>query len=523
MNYPLLMKLQERIESNSRYFDNVHLVQNDLQVVDQLNDELEEEYQSWLSCLDNEDDVCYARQWYEERHHGIEAFIVCTNTFRFHIKFSTSRISYFHHSIACKFHKEDKKKTWTLELEYSYVNIPGADRDTRGRPDVPVRHNFIKWQGYSSSQNTWEQEEHLPETVITSFKNPAVINSVRIDECRERLAITYENGLQAPLDYEECLIMRHDVVRALFPNMSADLRPTPHLADEKELKYAGFEAFLERYMTVTGGRCCVALPVSIKLFLGRSPNFLNKDGKKALHDQLRRIFMYVLCFGKITVTTWNFVCFHMRHETAQSYKIKTCTVKTCIVKICTVKICTVKICTVKICTVKICTVKICTVKICTVKICTVKICTVKICIVKICTVKICTVKIYTVKICTVKICTVKICTVKICTVKTCTDKTCTVKTCIVKICSVQTCTDKICTVKICTDKICTVKTCTVKPCTVKVCTVKVCTFKTCTLKTCIVKICSVQTCTDKICTVKICRTLEYHHSVHHPYHHSIRL
>jgi len=71
-----LKKLQERIESNSRYFDNVHLVQNDLQVVDQLNDELEEEYQSWLSCLDNEDDVHYARQWYEERHHGIEAFIV---------------------------------------------------------------------------------------------------------------------------------------------------------------------------------------------------------------------------------------------------------------------------------------------------------------------------------------------------------------------------------------------------------------------------------------------------------------
>ena len=33
---------------------------------------------------------------------------------------------------------------------------------------------FIQWQSYSSSENTWEPAEHLPEELITAFENRSV-------------------------------------------------------------------------------------------------------------------------------------------------------------------------------------------------------------------------------------------------------------------------------------------------------------------------------------------------------------
>ena len=40
---------------------------------------------------------------------------------------------------------------------------------------------FIQWQSYSSSENTWEPAEHLPEELITAFKNRSV-DPFRADE-----------------------------------------------------------------------------------------------------------------------------------------------------------------------------------------------------------------------------------------------------------------------------------------------------------------------------------------------------
>ena len=73
---------------------------------------------------------------------------------------------------------------------------------------------FIQWKNYSSTENTWEPPEHLPEDLIAAFERRSVY-PVRIDECRERLAPLFEKGLKAILACNETIIMRHDVMRAL--------------------------------------------------------------------------------------------------------------------------------------------------------------------------------------------------------------------------------------------------------------------------------------------------------------------
>ena len=71
--------------------------------------------------------------------------------------------------------------------------------------------------------------------------------------------------------------MRHDVLRALFPEMPLELRGAPYLASKEELVRAGFGSFLKKCLTVTGGGCSVNTPVSFKLSLGKSPVFLDKQ------------------------------------------------------------------------------------------------------------------------------------------------------------------------------------------------------------------------------------------------------
>ena len=70
-----IMKLMEKIESHSRYVENVHYVENDLQILAQMKDDLRKEFQSWLTYLDKEEDVRHAHKWYEEKRHGIDTFI----------------------------------------------------------------------------------------------------------------------------------------------------------------------------------------------------------------------------------------------------------------------------------------------------------------------------------------------------------------------------------------------------------------------------------------------------------------
>ena len=147
---------------------------------------------------------------------------------------------------------------------------------------------FIQWKNYSSTENTWEPPEHLPEDLIAAFERRSV-DPVRIDECRERLALLFEKGLKAILACNETIVMRHDVMRALFPGLPSDLRTTPYLADEDEMIAAGLGPYLKRCLTVTGGGCRVDTPVSIKLFLGKSLAFLDEQGRKTASRPVEKV------------------------------------------------------------------------------------------------------------------------------------------------------------------------------------------------------------------------------------------
>ncbi|PFX16152.1 Heterochromatin protein 1 [Stylophora pistillata] len=111
---------------------------------------------------------------------------------------------------------------------------------------------FVQWKDYSAAENTWEPSEHIPEELIAAFESRCV-DSVRIDECKERLALVFERGLKSPLGCNETIIMRHDVLRSIFPGLPSDLRSTSYLVNKEELLTAGFGSYLERILTVTGG------------------------------------------------------------------------------------------------------------------------------------------------------------------------------------------------------------------------------------------------------------------------------
>ena len=147
---------------------------------------------------------------------------------------------------------------------------------------------FIQWNNYSSTKNTWEPPEHLPEDLIAAFERRSV-DPVRIDKCREKLALLFEKGLKAILACNETIVMWHDVMRVLFPGLPSDLRTTPYLADEDEMIAAGLGPYLKRCLTVTGGGCRVDTPVSIKLFLGKSLAFLDEQGRKTASCPVEKV------------------------------------------------------------------------------------------------------------------------------------------------------------------------------------------------------------------------------------------
>lgn len=139
---------------------------------------------------------------------------------------------------------------------------------------------FIKWQGYSSTENTWEPEEHLTAELIAAFHDPYV-DPERVDECKERLALLLEKGLKSPNStYDETLVIRHDVIRSLFPKLSLHLDTSS--VTEEELVEAGLASSLKKCLTVTGGGCSVITPLKMKMFLGKSPIFLKEDGSRKL-------------------------------------------------------------------------------------------------------------------------------------------------------------------------------------------------------------------------------------------------
>ena len=147
---------------------------------------------------------------------------------------------------------------------------------------------FIHWKNYSPSENTWEPAEHLPEDIIAAFENRSV-DPLRVDECRERLALLFEKGLKSPTACNETITMRHNVLRALFPGLPSDLRGSPYLASEEELITAGLGSSQRKCLTVTGGGCLVDTPVNLKLFLGKSPAFLDEQGRKTASRPVEKI------------------------------------------------------------------------------------------------------------------------------------------------------------------------------------------------------------------------------------------
>ena len=147
---------------------------------------------------------------------------------------------------------------------------------------------FIQWKDYASAENTWEPSEHIPEELVAAFESRSV-DPVRTDECKERLAILFERGLKSPLGCNKTIIMRHDVLRSIFPGLPSDLRSTPYLVNEEELFTAGLRPYLKRILTVTGGGCHVNAPVKLKLLLGKSPAFLDVSGRKTLSCPVEKV------------------------------------------------------------------------------------------------------------------------------------------------------------------------------------------------------------------------------------------
>ena len=160
---------------------------------------------------------------------------------------------------------------------------PFPKRFRGGKPEY-----FCQWKDNSSSENTWEPQEHLAEDLIISFES-RLVSLHRAEECRERLALLFEGGLKSPLGCCETLTVSHDVVRSLFPGMPSDIRGSPYLADEEDLTNAGLASSLKKCLTVTGGGCTVDTPVSIKLFLGKSPAFLDEHGNKTARRPVEKV------------------------------------------------------------------------------------------------------------------------------------------------------------------------------------------------------------------------------------------
>ena len=68
---------------------------------------------------------------------------------------------------------------------------------------------FIQWKNHSSTENTWEPPEHLPEDLIAAFERRSV-DPVRIDECRERLALWEGSESNPGVQRDHCHAARCD-------------------------------------------------------------------------------------------------------------------------------------------------------------------------------------------------------------------------------------------------------------------------------------------------------------------------
>ena len=103
-------------------------------------------------------------------------------------------------------------------------------------------------------EQTWEPKVHLPPELLEAFHNPDP-DLVRVEEGRERIGLVFERGMKVPLQHEESIEIRHDVVRFLFPNLPAQLQQKPTEINDRELEEAGLGPYIERTINANGNRC----------------------------------------------------------------------------------------------------------------------------------------------------------------------------------------------------------------------------------------------------------------------------
>lgn len=155
---------------------------------------------------------------------------------------------------------------------------------------------MVKWQGYCASENTWEPKPHLPPELIEAFENPDP-DPVRVEEARERIALVFERGMKVPLQHEESIEIRHDVVRVLFPNLPAQIQLKPTEISDQELEDAGLGPYAERIINANGSRCRV-IQLTFRLLLSKSPSFYRGEEKISRPvERLRIVFRkkYLAC------------------------------------------------------------------------------------------------------------------------------------------------------------------------------------------------------------------------------------
>jgi len=148
---------------------------------------------------------------------------------------------------------------------------------------------MVKWQGYCASENRWEPKRNLPPELIEAFESPDP-DPVRVEEACERIALVFERGMKVPLQHEESIEIRHDVVRFLFPNLPAQIQLKPTEISDQELKDAGLGPYVERTIHPNGSRCRI-VQLTFRLLLSKSPSF-NHGQKKVCRpvERLRIVF-----------------------------------------------------------------------------------------------------------------------------------------------------------------------------------------------------------------------------------------
>ena len=148
---------------------------------------------------------------------------------------------------------------------------------------------MVKWQGYCSSENTWEPKPHLPTELIEAFESPDP-DPVRVEEARERIALVFERGMKVPLQHEESIEIRHDVVRFLFPNVPSHIQLKPTEIADQDLQDAGLGQYVERTINANGSRCRI-IQLTFRLLMSKSPSFYYGEKKVSRPvERLRIIF-----------------------------------------------------------------------------------------------------------------------------------------------------------------------------------------------------------------------------------------